>query len=63
MCVYLRMGDQRTDLIFSIFEQCQYVFKVFLCLFWREDHTKSCARVKLRDRMQGAKKGRRDLVS
>ena len=51
------MNGQRRDLIFSIFLPASDCLEAPLCLFWSEDHTKSCVCENLRDR----KKGRRTL--
>ena len=51
LCVCSWMCGQRRELIFSIFDQLQIVKKVsFVCQFWCEYYTKSCACVNLRDR-------------
>ena len=62
LCECSQMGGQRRDLIFNIFDQYQSI-QIFLCLFWHEDHTKTCACVNLQDWKWGGWKEQRTLVS
>ena len=50
-CVCQWVAEERI-LSSALFEQCQIVWKVFLCLFWHGDHTKSWAWMNLRESLR-----------
>ena len=53
MCVGLFVLWVASRITFSIFEAAPEHLERLFCLFWRDDHTKSWARMKLRDQKKG----------